>query len=301
MADSKDCRHSVHIPLPQQNMYSVTGVQQIRGWKLSLSIVHEMLSNDVLEKGLDVGPDLLGLGAVEVPEDALGPVVGQHRLRVRFKNLQPVANRLWFVIVSLDQILTSDVVLAGYFGRVEDEIVDPAGPGVDPAVLNPVDDGFKGNVQVDHHISRGRLLQGLSLGAGTRKAIQEPRCSSQFPQLSSYQVNNDFVGNQVAFINVGLGRQAQGCPVPYLGPEKVPARDVGQLKVPDYPVADGSLTRPWRSYDDGTGSLHLCRQRRHLNFYSQSTSFAGQPLTQRSGEHLQSLVEVNQTIKAWAF
>jgi hypothetical protein len=29
--------------------------------------------------------------------------------------------------------------------------------------LNPVDDGFKGNVQVDHHISRGRLLQGLSL------------------------------------------------------------------------------------------------------------------------------------------
>jgi hypothetical protein len=31
-------------------------------------------------------------------------------------------------------------------------------------------------------------------------------------------------------------------------PEKVPARDVGQLKVPDYPVADGSLTRPRRSY-----------------------------------------------------
>jgi hypothetical protein len=29
--------------------------------------------------------------------------------------------------------------------------------------LNPVDDGFKGYVQVDHHISRGRLLQGLSL------------------------------------------------------------------------------------------------------------------------------------------
>jgi hypothetical protein len=29
---------------------------------------------------------------------------------------------------------------------------------------------------------------------------------------------DDFVRNQVAFINVGLGRQAQGCPVPYLGP-----------------------------------------------------------------------------------
>jgi hypothetical protein len=27
------------------------------------------------------------------------------------KNLQPVANRLWFVIVPLDEILTSDVVL----------------------------------------------------------------------------------------------------------------------------------------------------------------------------------------------
>jgi hypothetical protein len=29
--------------------------------------------------------------------------------------------------------------------------------------LDPVDDGFKGYVQIDHHISRGRLMQGLRL------------------------------------------------------------------------------------------------------------------------------------------
>jgi hypothetical protein len=38
--------------------------------------------------------------------------------------------------------------------------------------LDPVDDGFKGNVEVDHHISRGRLLQGLGLKIRLR-VIQE--------------------------------------------------------------------------------------------------------------------------------
>ena len=37
------------------------------------------LLNDGLEVGLHVGPDLLGLGALEVGQDALGAVVVQHR------------------------------------------------------------------------------------------------------------------------------------------------------------------------------------------------------------------------------
>ena len=54
---------------------------------------------------------------------------------------------------------------------------------------------------------------------------------------------NDMIRYEVALVNEGLGGQAQARPLSYLGPEKVPTGDVGEAKVPDYPVADGSLAR----------------------------------------------------------
>jgi hypothetical protein len=44
---------------------------------------HVSRLDNVLEEGLHMGPDLLGLGAMEVPEDPLGSVVGQHWFSVR--------------------------------------------------------------------------------------------------------------------------------------------------------------------------------------------------------------------------
>ncbi len=44
-------------------------------------------------------------------------------------------------------------------------------------------------VRIQNTIRNGELAECRDLGAGTGKAIQEPRCSSQLPQLSSYQVN----------------------------------------------------------------------------------------------------------------
>ena len=49
-------------------------------------------------------------------------------------------------------------------GRVEDEVVDPATAGVDPAVLHSLDDRLEGDAEVDHHVDRGLRLQGLGLG-----------------------------------------------------------------------------------------------------------------------------------------
>ena len=40
---------------------------------------------------------------------------------------------------------------------------------MDPPVLDPVDDGLEGDVEVDDHVHRGLLLQGLSLENVKRK------------------------------------------------------------------------------------------------------------------------------------
>ncbi len=44
-------------------------------------------------------------------------------------------------------------------------------------------------VRIQKTVRNGELAECRYLGARTGKAIQEPRCSSQLPQLSSYQVN----------------------------------------------------------------------------------------------------------------
>ena len=59
-------------------------------WRLSISTTMFGGSVNAPEEGLHVGPDLLGLCTLEVPEDALGPVVGQHRLRVGLQNLNRI-------------------------------------------------------------------------------------------------------------------------------------------------------------------------------------------------------------------
>ncbi len=63
--------------------------------------------------------------------------------------------------------------------------------------LNPVDDGFKRYVQVDHHISRGGLLQGFSLKyMGTRHTeavLYRHWQSRSSPALYRIGIQGDFV------------------------------------------------------------------------------------------------------------
>ena len=57
-------------------------------------------------------------------------------------------------------------------GWVEDQVVDSARRWVDPPVLDPVHDGLKRHVQIDHNVHRGLLLQGLCLCLGPEKKFQ---------------------------------------------------------------------------------------------------------------------------------
>ena len=71
----------------KRKMFSI---QRINFRKCKDERTESRRSDHLLEKGLHVGPDLLGLCSVEVPEDALGPVVGQHRLCVSLHHMDRI-------------------------------------------------------------------------------------------------------------------------------------------------------------------------------------------------------------------
>ena len=158
---------------------------------------------DRLEIGLNMGPDLLALRAVEVLADVHLPVELQHRLRVGLEtvvgqdfdfnqsehsiwsdltneraaiyleDLQSVPHRLRLVVLPLDEGLSGLVVLALDLGRVEHQVVDATRPGVHEAILDAVNDRLEGHVQVDHDVDRRLALYVDERDGGRIKPIND--------------------------------------------------------------------------------------------------------------------------------
>ena len=78
-------------------------------------------------------------------EESHAPVELQDRPGHVGEDLEPVPDRLWLVVVPLDEGLAGLVVLARDLGRIEHEVVDAAGGGVEPPVLHTVNDGLQNN------------------------------------------------------------------------------------------------------------------------------------------------------------
>ena len=66
---------------------------------------------------LNVGPDLLAFGALEISKDSFLPVEVEHRSRGGLEHLQSVPHRLSLVVLPLNKILTSLVVFPGNLDR----------------------------------------------------------------------------------------------------------------------------------------------------------------------------------------
>merc|ERR1719193_829848 len=109
----------------------------------------------------------------------------QHRLCARLEHLQPVPDRLRLVVLPLDQILSSLVIFTLNLGWVEDEVVHPARAGVDPPVLDPVNDGLERHAKIDYNIDR-RLC--LEMGSG--ESVKKPRLGSELLQLRRDQAHH---------------------------------------------------------------------------------------------------------------
>ena len=115
-------------------------------------------------------PDLFGFGSVEVSENSLFPVVIQDGFGVLREHFQAIANALRFVVFPLNQVLAGLVVLARYFWRVKQSVVNPSGSWMNPTIckvfvrlvlsflslhrltLDSIDDGLERYVQVDHDV-----------------------------------------------------------------------------------------------------------------------------------------------------
>ena len=67
---------------------------------------------------LNVGPDLLAFGALEISKDPFLPVEVEHRSRGGLEHLQSVPHRLRLVVLPLNKILTSLVVFPSNLDRM---------------------------------------------------------------------------------------------------------------------------------------------------------------------------------------
>ena len=66
---------------------------------------------------LNVGPDLLAFGALEISKDSFLPVEVEHRSRGGLEHLQSIPHRLRLVVLPLNKILTSLIIFPGNLDR----------------------------------------------------------------------------------------------------------------------------------------------------------------------------------------
>ena len=119
---------------------------------------------------VDIWIDDFALGTLKLGQHSLLPKVVEYRPRLVREHLEAVADRLRLVVLPLHERLSGDVVLALDLGRAEHQVVDPARTGVDEAILDAVNDGLEGHVQMDHDVDRRLALDfdGQRDGAGIK-------------------------------------------------------------------------------------------------------------------------------------
>lgn len=80
-----------------------------------------------------------------------------------FVNLQPLDERLWSIILTLNERLAGQIVHANHFGKFEFEVVDAPTAWMNPASGEALLDDLGGHVQVQHQVYLINSIQGLSL------------------------------------------------------------------------------------------------------------------------------------------
>ena len=96
-----------------------------------------------------MGPDFVGFCSREAFQYSLFPVIFQDRLCLDFISLESLDNRLWLVIIPLNERLPCQVINAHGFGRVEFDVVDSAAGRMNPARGETLLNDFEGHVQIN--------------------------------------------------------------------------------------------------------------------------------------------------------
>ncbi len=138
-------------------------------------------------------------------------VVVDQRAGLRAVDLKALLHGFFLVVLALDQVLAGHVVLAGYFGWIELDVVGAAAGGVRAAAAHALDDGVEGHVDFQHVVELDAgCLQGVGLWNGAREAVKEEALGAvRLGDAFLNQTDDDVVADQGARVHDGLGLQAQ--------------------------------------------------------------------------------------------
>lgn len=130
-----------------------------------------------------MGPDLVGFRSRECFQHPFFLVILQDGLCLGFIGLQSLDHRLWFVVLTLNQRFSCQVIDAHSLGRVEFNVVHSATGRMDPASSKALFNDLKGHVEVYHCVYLVNSIQGFCLWKCPRKT----GCGPASPATAVYQ------------------------------------------------------------------------------------------------------------------
>jgi hypothetical protein len=129
-------------------------------------------------------------------------------------DIETVFHCLFLVVFPLYQRLTCDIVYALHFGWVELDVVSAPRSWVGAAPTHTLDDGVKGNINLNHIVQRHTSgFHGIRLWNGAWESVKEKTLGA-VGLLEPFfdQVNDQAVADQAARVHDGFGLQAEFCP-----------------------------------------------------------------------------------------
>ena len=145
-----------------------------------------------------------------------------------FVNLQPLDERLWSIILTLNERLAGQIVHANHFGRFEFEVVDAPTAWMNPASGEALLDDLRGHVQVQHQVYLINSIQGLSLSQCSGETTQQPALLAEIFQLVKGHSGHDVVRDELPLVHENLGEHTDLCVPQHVFSDQVPAGELFQ-------------------------------------------------------------------------
>src|SRR5712691_11200574 len=126
-------------------------------------------------------------------------------------DLQALPDRFLLVVVSLDQRLAGEVILAGHLGRIELDMVDAPRARMHPAPAHALDDLVLVHVDLENEVQLdARTAHRLRLRDGAGKTVEQvPVPAIDMLQSLLDQTDDDVIRDELTRVHDFLRRDTQ--------------------------------------------------------------------------------------------
>ena len=113
-------------------------------------------------------------------------------------NIQTLFHGFFFVVFTLNQWLTGEVVFALGFWRVESDMVNAARCRMRTATTHALNDGLEGHINFKHIVQLDpRGLHGIGLGKGAWEAIKQKTIGAiGLGNALFHEINDEVIADQ---------------------------------------------------------------------------------------------------------